>query len=142
QLDNTEFNEAQKILENVKIPSKKDESEKNRCFGEIAHDVLVYETIQELKPKAIDDGLQDGDNKKRDSHKAGTIGVDTASKSVYATCQNSGVPWLSCKSIAKWANDECQNLTWCQFGAAVSASYVQHVLKRFYIPDEVQVHRP
>ncbi|CAB3985433.1 Hypothetical predicted protein [Paramuricea clavata] len=30
-------------------------------------------------------------------------------------------------------------MTWCQFGAAVSASYVQHVLKRFYIPDEVQV---
>ena len=57
---------------------------------------------------------------------------------VYATCQNSGVPWLSCKSVAKWANDECQNSTWCQFGAAVSASYVQHVLKRFYIPDEVQ----
>jgi ubiquinone biosynthesis protein COQ9 len=57
---------------------------------------------------------------------------------VYATCQNSGVPWLSCKSIARWANDECQNSNWCQFGAAVSASYVQHVLKRFYIPDEVQ----
>ncbi|CAB3995381.1 Hypothetical predicted protein [Paramuricea clavata] len=57
---------------------------------------------------------------------------------VYATCQNSGVPWLSCKSIAKWASDDCQNSTWCQFGAAVSASYVQHVLKRFHIPDEVQ----
>ncbi|CAB3984082.1 Hypothetical predicted protein, partial [Paramuricea clavata] len=64
---------------------------------------------------------------------------DKASKSVYATCQNSGVPWLSCKSIAKWANDEFQNSTWCQFGSAVSASYVQHVLKRFYIPCEVQV---
>ncbi|CAB4036325.1 WD repeat-containing alr2800 [Paramuricea clavata] len=235
-MDDTEFNEAQKILDNVEIPSKKDESDKNRWFGEIGsnkvtllkaphfgktgassgHDVLVYETIQELKPKAIvslgvcdgvrkeahflgdvvvssqvyfperqeeglsnfdrttydcnlglvhlfdrgkfawvgpcenvvipkvhvgqfTTGLQDGDDKKRDSHKAGTIGIDTASKRVYVTCQNSGVPWLSCKSIAKWANDEYQNSTWCQFGAAVSASYVQHVLKRFYIPDEVQV---
>jgi hypothetical protein len=45
---------------------------------------------------------------------------------------------VSCKSIAKWANDECQNSRRCEFGAAVSASYVQHVLKRFYIPDEVQ----
>jgi hypothetical protein len=72
-VDDTEFNEAQKILKNVEIPSKKDESEKTRCFGEIGrnkvtllkvpnfgktstssgHDVLVYETIQELKPKAI-----------------------------------------------------------------------------------------
>ncbi|CAB3990647.1 nucleotide-binding oligomerization domain-containing 2-like, partial [Paramuricea clavata] len=234
-VDDTEFNEAQKILDNVEIPSKKDESDKNRCFGEIGsnkvtllkvphfgntrtssgHDVLVYETIQELKPKAIvtlgvcdgvrkeahflgdvvvssqvhfleqqdEDlsnfdrttydcnlglvhlfgrgkfawdgpcenvvvpkvhigqfrtGLQDGDDKKGDLHKAGTIGVDKVSKRVYATCQNSRVPWLSCKSIAKWENDEGQNSTWCQFGAAVSASYIQHVLKRFYIPDEVQ----
>ncbi|CAB4045919.1 TIR domain-containing, partial [Paramuricea clavata] len=72
-VDDTEFNEAQKILENVEIPSKKDESDKNRCFGKIGrnkvtllkvpyfgktgassgHDVLVYETIQEVKPKAI-----------------------------------------------------------------------------------------
>jgi hypothetical protein len=177
-VDDTEFNEAQNILENVEMHSKKDESDKNRCFGEIGrskvtllkvpnfgktstssgHDVLVYETIQELKPKAIvslgvcdgvrkeeyflgdvvvssqlyfleqqNDGLsnfdrtayechlglvhlfdrgkfawigpcenvivpkvhigqfatgllQDGDDKKRDSHKAGTIGVDTAAK--------------------------------------------------------------
>jgi hypothetical protein len=181
-VDDTEFNEAQKILKNVEIPSKKDESEKNRCFGEIGrnkvtllkvpyfgktgassgHDVLVYETIQELKPKAIvslgvcdgvrkeahflgdvvvssqvyfleqkhDDlsnfdrrtydcnlglvrlfdhgkfawvgpcenvvvpkvhvgqfttGLQDGDDKKRDSQKAGTIGADTAAKSRYTS---------------------------------------------------------
>ncbi|CAB4005292.1 kinesin light chain-like [Paramuricea clavata] len=235
-VDNTEFNEAQKILNNDEIPSKKDESDKNCCFGKIgrnkvtllkvpyfgktaassSHDLLVYETIQELKPKAIvslgvcdgvrkeahflgdvvvssqvyfleqqdDDlsnfdgttydcnlglvhlfhrgkfawvgpcenvvvpkvyvgqfttGLQDDDDENRDSHKAGTIGIDTASKSVHATCRNSGVPWLSCKSIARWANDKCQDSTWCQFGAAVSASYVQHVLKRFYIPDEVQV---
>ena len=179
-VDYTEFNEAQKILKNVEIPSKKDESDKNCFFGEIGrnkvtllkvpylgktgtssgHDVLVYETIQELKPKAIvslgvcagvrkeahflgdvvvssqvyfleqqDDGLfnfdrttydcnlglvrlfdsgkfawvgpcenvevpkvhvgqfttglQDGDDKKRDSHKAGTIEIDTASKSRY-----------------------------------------------------------
>ena len=179
-VDDTEFNEAQKIINNVEIPSKKDESDKNRCFGEIGrnkvtllkvphfgktgtssgHEVLVYETIQELKPKAIvslgvcdgvrkevhfrgdvvvsslvyfleqqeDDlsnfdrtayeyhlglvhlfdrgkfawvgpcenvivpkvhvgqfttGLQDGDDKKRDSHKAGSIGIDTASKSRY-----------------------------------------------------------
>ena len=190
-VDNTEFNEAQKILENVKIPSKKDESEKNRCFGEIGgnkvtllkvpyfdktstssgHDVLVYETIQELKPKAIvslgvcdgvrkearflgdvvvssqvyfleqqDDGLpnfdrttyscnlglvhlfdrgkfawvgpcenvivpkvhigqfmtgllQDGDDKKRDSHKAGTIGVDTAAK-------RTGIPMRTIEAIS------------------------------------------
>jgi hypothetical protein len=38
----------------------------------------------------------------------------------------------------KWENDECQNSRWCKFGAAVSASYVKHVLKRFYIPDEIQ----
>ena len=179
-VDDTEFNEAQKILKNVEIPSKKDESYKNCCFGKIGsnkvtllkvphfgktstssgHDVLVYETIQELKPKAIvslgvcdgvrkeahflgdvvvssqvyflerkhDDlsnfdrrtydcnlglvhlfdrgkfawfgpcesvvvpkvrvgqfttGLQDGDDKKRDSHKAGTIAVDTAAKRRY-----------------------------------------------------------
>ena len=185
-VDNTEFNEAQKILEeNVKIPSRKGESEKNSCFGVIGrnkvtllkvpyfdktstssgHDVLVYETIQELKPKAIvslgvcdgvrkeahflgdvavssqvyfleqqDDGLsnfdrtaydcnlglvrlfdrgkfawvgpcenvvvpkvhvglfttglQDGDNKKNDSHKAGTIGIDTASKSTYTNASD------------------------------------------------------
>ena len=183
--DDTEFNEAQNILENVEIPSKKDESEKNRCFGVIGrnkvtllkvpyfdktgtssgHDVLVYETIQELKPKAIvslgvcdgvrkeahflgdvvvssqvyfleqqEDGLsnfdrttydcnlglvhlfdrgkfawigpcenvvvpkvhvgqfttdlQDGDDKKRDSHKAGTIGVDTASKRRYTNASD------------------------------------------------------
>ena len=190
-VDNTEFNEAQKILENVKIPSKKDESEKNRCFGEIGgnkvtllkvpyfdktitssgHDVLVYETIQELRPKAIvslgvcagvrkeahflgdvvvssqvyfpeqqDDGLpnfdrtmyscnlglvhlfdrgkfawvgpcenvivpkvhigqfmtgllQDGDDKKRDSHKAGTIGVDTAAK-------RTGIPMRAIEAIS------------------------------------------
>jgi nucleoside phosphorylase len=184
-VDNTEFNEAQKILENVKIPSKKDESEKNRCFGKIGgnkvtllkvpyfgktgtssgHDILVYETIQELKPKAIvslgvcdgvrkeahflgdvvvssqvyfleqqDDGLsnfdrttydcnlglvhlfdrgkfawvgpcenvvvpkvhvgqfttglQAGDDKKRDSHKTGTIGIDTASKRRYTNASD------------------------------------------------------
>ncbi|CAB3987870.1 nucleotide-binding oligomerization domain-containing 2-like [Paramuricea clavata] len=184
-VDDTEFSEAQKILDNVEVPSKKDESDKNCCFGEIGrnkvtllkvphfgqtgassgHDVLVYETIQELKPKAIvslgvchgvkkeahflgdvvvssqvyflkkqDDGLsnfdrttydcnlglvrlfdrgkfawvgpcenvvvpkvhvgqfttglQDGDDKKRDSHQAGTIGIDTASKSKYTTNAN------------------------------------------------------
>ncbi|CAB3994827.1 TIR domain-containing [Paramuricea clavata] len=177
-VDDTEFNEAQKILKNVEIPSKKGDRDKNCCFGEIGgnkvtllkvphfgktgastgHDVLVYETIQELKPKAIvslgvcdgvrkeehflgdvvvssqvyfleqqeeglstfyrttydcnlglvhlfdrgkfawvgpcdnvvvpkvhvgqfTTGLQDGDEKKRDSHEAGTIGIDTASKS-------------------------------------------------------------
>ena len=179
-VDDTEFNEAQKIFKNFEIPSKKEKSEKNRCFGKIGrnkvtllkvpyfgktgtssgHDVLVYETIQEHKPKAIvslgvcdgvrkeahflgdivvssqvcfpeqqDEGLsnfdrttydcnlglvhlfdrgkfawvgpcenvvvpkvhvgqfttsiQDGDDKKRDSHEAGTIGIDTASKSRY-----------------------------------------------------------
>ena len=184
-VDDTEFNEAQKILKNVEIPSKKDESDKNRWFGEIgrnkvtllkvphfgktnassAHDVLVYDTIHELKPKAIvslgvcdgvrkeahflgdvvvssqvyfleqqhDDlsnfdcttydcnlglvrlfdrgkfawvgpcenvvvpkvhvgplttGLQDGDDKKRDSQKAGTIGVDTGAKSRYTNASN------------------------------------------------------
>jgi hypothetical protein len=48
--------------------------------------------------------------------------------------------YLGCpvNPVAKWASDEGQNSTWCQFGAAVSASYVQHVLKRFYIADEVQ----
>jgi nucleoside phosphorylase len=184
-VDDIEFNEAQKMLENVEIPSKKDKSDKNRCFGEIGrnkvtllkvpylsksdtssgHDVLVYETIQELKPKAIvslgvcdgvrreehflgdvvvssqvyfleqqDDGLsnfdrtaydcdlglvhlfdrgkfawigrcenavvpkvhvgqfttglQDGDDKKRDSHKSGTIGIDTSSKSRYTNASD------------------------------------------------------
>jgi hypothetical protein len=184
-VDDTEFNETQNILNNVEIPSKKDESDKNCFFGEIGrnkvtllkvpylsktatssgHDVLVYETIQELKPKAIvslgvcdgvrkeahflgdvvvssqvyfleqqDDGLsnfdrtpydcnlglvllfdhgkfawvgpcenvvvpkvhvgqfttvlQDGDDKKRDSHKAGTIGIDTASKSRYTNASD------------------------------------------------------
>jgi hypothetical protein len=179
-VDDTEFNEAQKILKSVEIPSKKDENGKNCCFGEIGrnkvtllkvphfgktstssgHDVLVYETIQELKPKAIvslgvcagvrkeehflgdvvvssqvyfleqqndglpnfdrtaydcdlglvrlfdrgkvawdglrenkvvpkvhvgqfTTGLQDGDDKRRDLRKAGTIGIDTASKSTY-----------------------------------------------------------
>ena len=179
-VDDTEFNEAQKILKNVEIPSKKGENGKNCCSGTIGrnkvtllkvpylsktaassgHDLLVYETIQELKPKAVvnlgvcdgvrkeahfladvvvssqvyfleqqDDGLsnfyrtaydgnlglvhlfdrgkfawfglceyvvvskvhvgqftiglQYGDDKKRDSHKAGTIGVDTAAKSRY-----------------------------------------------------------
>ena len=187
-VDDTEFNEAQKILKNVEIPSKKDKSDKNRCFGEIGrnkvtllkipylcktgtssgHDVLVYETIQELKPKAIvnlgvcagvrkeahflgdvvvssqvyfleqqDDGLsnfdrttydcnlglvrlfdhgkfawfgpcenaivpkvrvgrfttglQDGDDKKRDFHKAGTIGVDTGAKRM---CTNATLHFL------------------------------------------------
>ncbi|CAB3982445.1 nucleotide-binding oligomerization domain-containing 2-like [Paramuricea clavata] len=184
-VDDTEFNEAQKILNNVEIPSKKDESDKNCLFGKIGrnkvtllkvpylgktstslgHDVLVYEAIQELKPKAIvslgvcdgvrkeahflgdvavssqvyfleqqDDGLsnfdraaydcnlglvrlfdhgkfawvgpcenvvvpkvhvgqfttglQDGDDKKRDLHETGTIGIDTASKSKYTTSAN------------------------------------------------------
>jgi hypothetical protein len=179
-VDDTEFNEAQKILHNVEIPSKKDESDKNLCFGEIGrnkvtllkvpyfskitassgYDILDYETIQELKPKAIislgvcdgvrkeahslgdvvvssqvyflehqDDGLasfdpttydcnlgmvrlfdggkfawfgpcqdvvvpkvhvgqfatglQDGGDKKRDWHKVGTIGEDTAAKRGY-----------------------------------------------------------
>jgi hypothetical protein len=181
----TEFNEAQKILKNVEIPSMKDESDKDCCFGEIGrnkvtllkvphfdmtstssdHDVLVYDKIQELKPKAIvslgvcdgvrkeehflgdvvvssqvyfleqqDDGLpnfdrttydcnlglvhlfnrgkfawvgpcenvvvpkvhigqfttglQDGDDKKRDLHKAGTIGIDKAAKSRYTNAND------------------------------------------------------
>jgi hypothetical protein len=185
-VNDTEFNEAQKILKNVEIPSKKDEGDKNCCFGEIGsnkvtllkvphfgktgassgHDVLVYDAIQELKPKAIvslgvcdgvkkeahflgdvvvssqvyfleqqDDGLsnfdrttydcnlglvrlfdrgkfawfgpcenvivpkvrvclfttglQDGDDKKRDSHNAGTIGVDTAAKRRYTNARRS-----------------------------------------------------
>jgi hypothetical protein len=67
-----------------------------------------------------------------------TVTLILSFQGVYATCQNSGVPWLCCKSITKWTNDECQNSFWHQFGAAVSASYVQHVLKRFYIPDEIQ----
>ena len=189
-VDDTEFNEAQNILENVEMHSKKDKSDKNRCFGEIGnnkvtllkvpnfgktgassgHDVLVYDTIQELKPKAIvslgvcdgvrkeahflgdvvvssqvyfleqqDDGLpnfdrttyscnlglvhlfdrgkfawdgpcenvivpkvhigqfmtglQDGDDKKRDSHKAGTIGVDTAAK-------RTGIPMRTIEAIS------------------------------------------
>jgi hypothetical protein len=184
-VDDTEFNKAQNILENVEIPSKKDKSDKNCCFGEIGrnkvtllkvpyigktgtssgHDVLVYETIQELKPKAIvslgvcdgirkeehflgdvvvssqvyfleqeedglsnfdrttydcdlglvhlfnrgrfawvgpcenvvvpkvhvgqlTTGLQDGDDKKRDSHKAGTIGIDKAAKSRYTNAND------------------------------------------------------
>ena len=177
-VDDTEFNEVQKILNNVEIPSKKDESDKNCLFGKIGRNKvtllkvpylgktgMVYETIQELKPKAIvslgvcdgvrkeahflgdvvvssqvyfleqqDDslsnfdrtaydcnfglvrlfdhgkfawvgpcenvvvpkvhvgqfttGLQDGDDKKRDSHKAGTIGIDMASKSKYTTNAN------------------------------------------------------
>jgi nucleoside phosphorylase len=185
-VDDTESNEAQKILDNVEIPSKKGENDKNCCFGEIGrnkvtllkaplfgktgassghHDVRVYETIQELKPKAIvclgvcdgvrkeahflgdvvvssqvyfleqqeDDlskfdrttydcnlglvqlfdhgkfawigpcenvvvpkvhvgqfttGLQDGDDKKRDSHKAGTIGIDKAAKSRYTNASD------------------------------------------------------
>jgi hypothetical protein len=33
-------------------------------------------------------GLQDGDDKKRDLHEAGTIGIDTASKSKYTTNAN------------------------------------------------------
>ncbi|CAB3994993.1 nucleotide-binding oligomerization domain-containing 2-like [Paramuricea clavata] len=184
-VDDTEFKEAQKILKNVEIHSKKDKSDKNCCFGEIGrnkvtllkvphfgktdassgHNVLVYDTVQELKPKAIvslgvcdgvrkeahflgdvivssqvyfleqqhDDlsdfdctaydcnlglvhlfdrgkfawvgpcenvvvpkvrvgqlttGLQDGDDKKRDSHKAGTIGVDTGAKSRYTNASD------------------------------------------------------
>jgi hypothetical protein len=184
-VDDTEFNETQKILNNVEIPSKKDESDKNCCFGEIgrnkvtllkvphfiktgassSHDVLVYETIQELKPKAIvslgvcdgvrkeahflgdvvvssqvyfveqqEDGVSNfdrttydcnlglvhlfdrgkfswvgpcenvvvpkvhvgqfttglpySDDKKRDSHESGTIGIDTASKCRYTNAND------------------------------------------------------
>jgi hypothetical protein len=92
----TEFNEAQKILDNVEIPSKKDESDKNCCFGEIGrnkvtllkvphfgkngassgHDVLVYETIQELKPKAIVSlGVCDGVRK--EAHFLGDVVVSS-----------------------------------------------------------------
>ena len=184
-VDDTEFNEAQKIINNVEIvPSKKDEGDKNCCFGEIGSNkvtllkvpsfgktdtssgqAVLYETIQELKPKAIvflgvcdgvrkeahslgdvvvssqvyfleqqDDGLsnfdrttydcnlglmclfdrgkfawfgpcenvivpkvhvgqfttglQDGDDKKRDSLKAGTIGVDTTAKRRYTNASD------------------------------------------------------
>jgi hypothetical protein len=33
-------------------------------------------------------GLQDGDDKKRDSHKAGTIGIDKAAKSRYTNASD------------------------------------------------------
>ncbi|CAB4021869.1 WD repeat-containing alr2800, partial [Paramuricea clavata] len=126
QLNDIEFNEAQKILNNVEIQSKKDEGDKNCCFGEIVcdgDDGLSNFDLPKVHVGQFTTGLQD----------------DTTAKRVYATCQNSGVPWLACKSLVKWENDEFQNSRWWQFGAAVSASYVQHVLKRFYIPDEIQV---
>ena len=95
-VDDTEFNEAQKILKSVEIPSKKDENGKNCCFGEIGrnkvtllkvphfgktstssgHDVLVYETIQELKPKAIVSlGVCDGVRK--EAHFLGDVVVSS-----------------------------------------------------------------
>ena len=95
-VDDTEFNEAQKILENVEIHSKKDKTDKNRCFGRIGrnkvtllkvpysgktaassgHDVLVYETIQELKPKAIVSlGVCDGVRK--EAHFLGDVVVSS-----------------------------------------------------------------
>jgi nucleoside phosphorylase len=107
-VDDTEFNVAQKILENVEIPSKKDESDKNRCFGEIgrnkvtllkvpyfgktdassAHDVLVYDTIQELKPKAIVSlGVCDGERK--EAHFLGDVVV--SSQVYFLEQQNDGL---------------------------------------------------
>ena len=95
-VDDTEFNEAQKILHNVEIPSKKDESDKNLCFGEIGrnkvtllkvpyfskttassgYDILDYETIQELKPKAIISlGVCDGVRK--EAHSLGDVVVSS-----------------------------------------------------------------
>jgi hypothetical protein len=96
-VDDNEFNEAQKILNNIEMPlSKKDASDKNCGFGQIGrnkatllkvpyfgqtstssgHDVLVYETIQELKPKAIVSlGVCDGVRK--EAHFLGDVVVSS-----------------------------------------------------------------
>lgn len=55
---------------------------------------------------------------------------------LYEICQNYGVPWIICKSITDWADGD-KDERWHNFGAVVSASYVEHVLKKFCIPGEV-----
>ena len=56
---------------------------------------------------------------------------------VYKAGQNSGLPWLHCKAIINWM-DISSDSKWHTFGAAVSASYVEHVLNKFDIAEEMQ----
>jgi hypothetical protein len=47
------------------------------------------------------------------------------------------VPWLSCKAITAWIHGR-ENIEWHSSGAAVSISYVEHALKKFYIPEKMK----
>ena len=54
---------------------------------------------------------------------------------LYTICQKSGIPWILCKSITSWSGGSSEVSEWQKFGAAASASYVEHVLRKFYIPE-------
>ena len=56
---------------------------------------------------------------------------------LYRACQDSGLAWLHCKAIINWM-DISSDSKWHTFGAAVSASYVEHVLNKFHIAEEMQ----
>ena len=57
---------------------------------------------------------------------------------LYKACLTSGLPWLHCKAIINWTDDISSDSKWHTFGAAVSASYVEHVLNTFHIAEEMQ----
>ena len=56
---------------------------------------------------------------------------------LYKACQNSGLPWLHCKAIINWMDTNTDS-KWHTFGAAVSASYAEHVLNKFHIAKEMK----
>ncbi|CAB3990136.1 WD repeat-containing alr2800 [Paramuricea clavata] len=65
------------------------------------------------------------------------IGVDKQSGGLFASCKTSGVPWLSCKAITAWISGR-ENSGSHSSGAEVSISYVEHVLKKCYIPEKLK----
>ena len=56
---------------------------------------------------------------------------------LYSICRSLKVPWIICKSIGNWADGE-EDKNWRNYASAVSASYVEHVLRKFYVPGEGQ----
>ena len=56
---------------------------------------------------------------------------------LYKACHKSGLPWLHCKSIINWMDGSSNSISHT-LGAEVSASYVEHVLNTFYIPEEIE----
>jgi hypothetical protein len=56
---------------------------------------------------------------------------------LFASCKTSGVPWLSCKVITALVNRR-ENSGSHSFDAEVSISYVEHVLKKRDISEELK----